>query len=106
MGTKVFGAMFGKGWVKRYLDEKDIPDSDQIEIIQAMLDRFFSAVKELENSFDNFSVVDTRKVLTSQGEPNLKWWHDEIHPTSRGFKKIAQFIKEETKAEGMWPRTQ
>ncbi len=103
VGTKLFGAMFGKGWVKQYLDRLDIPQSDQQAIIIAMLDRFYKSVKKLESNHDNFFVVDTRKVLMKKGKPNVSLFHDEIHPKGKGFKQVAKVIKKEAKNRGAWP---
>ena len=103
VGTKVFGAAFGKGWVKRYLDQKDIPEDDQEAVVRAMMDRFYDAISALEDEFDNFLIVDTRRVLLKRGKPDLSLWHDEIHPTGKGFKKVAKAIKKAAVAKGMWP---
>lgn len=103
VGTKVFGAMFGKGWVKRYLDPKGIPHDDQREIIASMLTQFRDALTTLVADYQNVYVVDTLKVLTRGGQPDLNLWHDEIHPTGEGFRKIALKIKRELSAQGGWP---
>lgn len=103
VGTKVFGAMFGKGWVKRYLDKKSIPKEDQQIIISTMLDRFHDSIKGLENKYSNFLVVDTRQVLSRNGKPTVSLWHDEIHPTGAGFRKVAKVIRESAKSRSMWP---
>ena len=103
VGTKLFGAMFGKGWVKQHLDKLDIPQADQQLIINAMLDKFYSAIKELENKYENFLVIDTRKALLKNNKPNVSIFHDEIHPKGKGFKKVAKLIRSESKKNGMWP---
>ncbi len=103
VGTKLFGAMFGKGWVKQHLDKLDIPQSDQQIIITTMLDRFYNAIYGLENKYDNFLVVDSRKAILKNGKPNVSMFHDEIHPKGKGFKKVAKLIRRESKKHGMWP---
>ena len=104
VGTKAFGAMFGKGWVKQYLDQKNIPEADQQAIVVAMMDRFYNAISPLAEDFDNFLMVDTRRVLTKRnGKPDLPLWHDEIHPTGKGFRKVAKAIKKAAAAKGLWP---
>jgi uncharacterized protein YsxB (DUF464 family) len=103
VGTKLFGAMFGKGWVKQYLDKLDIPQSDQQEIIIEMLDRFYHSIKALEQKYDNFIMVDTRKALWRNNKPRVSMFHDEIHPKGKGFKKVAKIIRTESKRHGMWP---
>ena len=103
VGTKLFGAMFGKGWVKQYLDKLDIPQADQQEIIISMLDRFYESMKSLQKKYDNFIVVDTRKALWKNNKPDVSMFHDEIHPKARGFKKVAKLIRNQSKKRGMWP---
>ena len=103
VGTKAFGAMFGKGWIKRYLDEKFIPQEDQGKIVRALLDRFHDTLKPLENKYDDFLVVDSRRVLSKQGKPDVDLWHDELHPTGKGFKKIAALIRKQATNAGIWP---
>lgn len=104
VGAKIFGAMFGKGWVKQHLDKLDIPHADQQLIINTMLDRFYDALKKLEGKYDNFLVVDTREVLLKGGIPNVSLFYDEIHPTGQGFRKVAKLIRREAKSKGMWPK--
>lgn len=103
VGTKVLGALLGKGWVKRYLDPKGIPQEDQREIIAAMLTRFRDALMKLAENHENVYVIDTLKVLYKSGQPDLDLWHDEIHPTGEGFRKIAMKIKRDLSQQGSWP---
>ncbi len=105
VGTKAFGAMLGKGWVQRYLIPKGITDvEEQKEIVREMLDQYYNALHALEQPGNNFFVVDTRLVLSkAPTQPNLKWWHDEIHPDYAGFKKVAEAIRDRMKAEHCWP---
>jgi lysophospholipase L1-like esterase len=104
VGTKLFGAMFGNGWVKQYLDQLEIPQSDQQLIINEMLNRFHHAVKSLENEYQQFLFVDTRKTLMkSNGKPKVSLFHDEIHPKGRGFRKVAKKIAKQAKQKNLWP---
>lgn len=103
VGTKVFGAMFGEGWIKQHLDPKGIPQEDQQEIISAILTRFRDALRTLQADNDNFLVVDTLRTLSPRGVPNLEYWHDEIHPTGQGFRKVALKIRRAARAAGYWP---
>ena len=47
-------------------------------------------------------MVDTRTTLLKNGQPNTDWFHDEIHPTSKGFKKVFNKIRREARNAGMW----
>lgn len=105
VGTKLFGAMFGTGWIQRYLNPKGIKDmEEQKEIVREMMDQFYNALDVLQKANKNFLVVDTRHVLSkTPTQPNLAWWHDEIHPNYTGFKKVAEEIRKQMKAQGYWP---
>ena len=103
VGTHVGPVMFNKGWIKVHLKHQGIKEEDeQYEIIQEMLDAFYRRLKKLESSYSNFLVVDTRKLLLKQGIPDLSYWFDEIHPNTRGFKKIAKHIRKEAIDAGLW----
>ena len=104
VGTHIGPIMFNKGWIKTHFKHQGIEDEDeQYDIVIEMLDAYYRRLKALEDLYDNFLVVDTRKLLLKQGKPNLNYWYDEIHPNSRGFKKIAKYIRKEAQAAGMWP---
>lgn len=106
VGTKLFGAMLGEGWIQRYLEPKGIGDiEEQKEIVREMLDQYHDAIKKLEQPGNRFLVVDTRPILSrTPTQPNLAWWHDEIHPNYAGFKRVAETIRVAMKAEGYWPK--
>jgi hypothetical protein len=103
VGTHVGQLMFNKGWVKVHLKHQGISDADEhYDIIVEMLDAFYRKLKRVEHKFNNFFVVDTRKVLMKQGMPNLDLWYDEIHPNGKGYKKLARFIRKEAQNAGLW----
>lgn len=106
VGTKLFGAMFGKGWVRQYLDKKGFQDRlvEQRDIVRGLLDKFYAAVSPLQEKYENFLVVDNRMLLSSdETHPKLAWWHDEIHPNYAGFKRVGQAIRKEMESKGYWP---
>ena len=103
IGTHIGPAIFNKGWIKIYLKHQGIKDEDeQYDIVQEMLDAFYRRLKKLESSYPKFLVVDTRKVLLKKGIPDLTYWFDEIHPNTRGFKKLAKHIRKEAMNVGLW----
>lgn len=106
VGTKVFGAMLGKGWVQRYLKPKGIEDpEEQKDVVRGMLDTFFEAMDKLQRKNPNFLVVDTRLTLSlTETQPKLAWWHDEIHPNYTGFKKVAETIRDKMREADFWPK--
>jgi hypothetical protein len=103
VGTHMGPINFNKGWIKKHLKHQGIKDGEeQYDIIIEMLDAFFRRVVKLENKFNNFLVVDTRKLLLKDGHPNTDLWFDEIHPTVKGFKKVTKYIRKVALDKGMW----
>jgi hypothetical protein len=103
VGAHIGPIIFNKGWIKTHLKNQGIKDDDeQYDIVIEMLDAYYRRLKILEDQYDRFLVVDTRKLLLKQAKPNLDYWYDEIHPNSRGFKKIAKHIRKKAQAAGMW----
>lgn len=94
-GTRlpVFGPNLGEGWIARHLENLGITDPvEQADVVMGMLDVYHEKLSSLSDTYDNFTVVDTRKLLSKQGQPDEKWWSDEIHPTGEGFAKVAKEI--------------
>jgi hypothetical protein len=103
VGTHIGPVVSGKGWVKVHLKHQGIKSKrEQYEVLVEMLDAFYRAIKPLEAESSTFLVVDTRKVLLKEGEPNLALWRDEIHPTGKGFRKLAKHIRRVARQEGLW----
>lgn len=103
VGTHLGPFSFSDGWVKKHLDDVyGIPDRFQYDLVCAMLDRFYEALSELESEFDRFLVADTRRVLLKNGKPDLRLWHDEIHPNSRGFRRVAEALRSQATTKGLW----
>jgi len=95
--------MFNEGWVCKYMELLGIDDEqEQLVLMKAMLDAFYDQLKPLEGEFDNFLVVDTREVLSIEGQPTIRYWYDEIHPNAAGFKRVAEVIREEAQAAELW----
>lgn len=106
VGTKLFGAMFGKGWVQQYLDDKGFKGrlDDQRDIVRGLLDKFHDALAPLQTKYKHFLVVDNRKLLsTDANHPNVAWWHDEIHPNFEGFKMVGKAVRGKMEEKGYWP---
>ncbi len=104
VGTRLGPLMFGKGWIRVYLERLHIRQAaEQLDIMQGMVDALYKRLQPLEERFDNFVVVDTRSVLSCNGRPKTAWWKDEIHPRSRGFARLARYIRRIARARGCWP---
>ena len=90
-GAKFLKGLFKtKGWIKRFMDAKSIPPSKQREVITILLQGVQERLAEIASSPANskrFKVVATQGTL-----PNKNDWLNELHPTKKGFKKIAKKI--------------
>lgn len=103
VGVTIGPLTFTKGWIQRHLKHQGIRDEDeQVDVVEGMLDAFYNRLIKLQDKYNNFLVVDTRKVLCKDGMPDETMWHDEIHPNNRGFRKITQHIRSQSQAAGMW----
>ncbi|MGB5622179.1 MAG: hypothetical protein WBN65_06780 [Gammaproteobacteria bacterium] len=88
-GRKVKKLGIRKGpWIKPAL--KDVPKKFHRGVIRIVMDQFADGLVSAGAGLRRFTVVDTRGTLVKQ-----KFWGDEIHPTSRGFEKIAEKIRDE-----------
>ena len=104
VGTHFFGITFNRGWIAQHLEHQGVRDRDeQFEIVKEIFDRFYQHISALQANFPQFLVVDTRRTLLRNGVPNSDWFHDEIHPTSAGFRKVFNKIRREAGNAGMWP---
>ena len=75
----------GKAWMKPYMDFAGIRNSeDQIRIAKYFIDEFHSVLTGLAQRNKDFHLLDNRSKL-----PNRNQWINEIHPTSKNFKIIA-----------------
>jgi hypothetical protein len=103
VGTHIGPLEFSKGWIKRHLRHQGIRDeAEQYDIVVEMLDAFYRRLVLIEQKYANFLVVDTRTVLSKNGAPDPALWYDEIHPNSKGFRKVAQYIRKQARAKGLW----
>ena len=73
-----------KGWVGRYMIEKNISEQrDRRAIINYMMDKFNEKLSSVAAEYPNVHYIDLRKTVRDDQ------WFDEIHPTSDGFQDLA-----------------
>lgn len=102
LGTNIFGRVFTQGWIAVHLEKLGIVDeAEWIDIAAGFLDSFYEEMAKI--SANRFLVADTRRTLSKGGRPDLTLWHDEMHPTSAGFKKVARKIRDGAVAKNLWP---
>jgi len=103
VGTHIGRLKFTKGWIKRHLKHQGITNAEeQYEIACEMLDAFFRRISAIQSNHENFLVVDTRTVLSKDGSPDMSLWFDEIHPNKKGFKLLAEHIRDAAEHRGLW----
>lgn len=90
-GFKIAGFTLAGPWVKPTMDKKNVPDSQQADVINYIMDLFNNLLLELQTQYSNFHYIDLRGTLTKSE------WANEIHPTSKGFSKLAQLYDEKLK---------
>lgn len=102
VGTHILGYMANKGWIFVYLEDKGITDQDEKNDVAAgMLKAFYDELSKIDRP--NFLIVDTLEVLCKNGKPDKDMFYDEIHPRSKGFKRVATKIRDDATAAGLWP---
>ncbi len=85
-GAEFLGGLIKtKAWMKRFMEDDNIPDHLQADVIKVFMDAMGDELKRVEAARQDIIVVDSRGTLTGKKE-----WLNEIHPTSNGFKAIAK----------------
>jgi hypothetical protein len=81
-GKGVFG---GEGWILPSLKAARVPPQHWQGCINHLIDGFVISLKALKSRWpERIVIVDSRGTLKDEKE-----WHNELHPTSDGFKRIA-----------------
>jgi hypothetical protein len=91
-GVFLGGLIKTKAWMKRFMDKAMIKPELQAEVIKVFIDAMADEIIKVGKKRNGLIVVDTRGTL--QGK---KAWLNEIHPTSIGFKAIAELMFEAMK---------
>lgn len=85
-------------WLKPTFDLKNFPNRNSaFEVVKAMLKQFAAELKKLEKKTDNFTFVNCQGTLS----PRTSSWHNELHPSSKGFDKVA--VKFHAKIKKLFP---
>ncbi len=78
-------------WLLPGLERKGYRDGEENrQLLQTLIDRMnqMQIQLEAEPGFEHVQHVDLRGVLPQEGNYQ-KWWDNELHPTRKGFKRIA-----------------
>jgi GDSL-like lipase/acylhydrolase family protein len=82
-GFQIFGRNLTGPWVLPTLKTKGVPPVHRFGLMQILMDQFNRMLADLARRHDRFHYVDLRGTL-AKGD-----WVNEIHPTTRGFGKVA-----------------
>ena len=82
-------------WIMPELSSRKVPPALHIPIVGILLSNFRERLEKLQLQTQNFFVADTQGTLTPGKAAD---WKDEIHPTPKGFEKIADKIYAEARA--------
>ena len=78
-------------WLRPALEARGIVDPRlQFAVVKEILVRFGTMLRNLAAALPDFVYVETQGLL----RPTAKWWDNELHPSPRGFEKIAVAFKE------------
>jgi lysophospholipase L1-like esterase len=92
VGARLFGYKVSGPWMKPYMEQKNITSKiEQKHIAKWLIQHFDEMLMDIESKTKNFIYIKTPGTL------NAEDWGDELHPTSAGFKKIADKFKPELK---------
>ncbi|WP_448549674.1 hypothetical protein [Thalassotalea fusca] len=91
-GVFLGGLIKTKAWMKRFMDEVNIKEELQADVIKIFMEKIGEELLSISANRDRFIVVESRGTLNGKKE-----WLNEIHPTSDGFKAIAELIFDKMK---------
>lgn len=77
-------------WIGVPLGKRGIPDALGIKIVDRIFADYADILRGIDNDYANYTFVDLRGIVGTN--PNS--WHDEIHPKSAGFGRIADVFRE------------
>lgn len=75
---------------KGYPRDTDAELIHRINIVRPIIDGLYEMLQRLRLKYPNLHVVNVRNTL-----PNRTDWHDELHPTREGFRKVAALFHTE-----------
>lgn len=80
--------------MKRFMDAQGVKDELQSDVIKIFMDTMANETLRIAAKRDGFIVVGSRGTLAEKKE-----WLNEIHPTAKGFKEIAEKMFVEIKSK-------
>jgi hypothetical protein len=74
-------------WISAPMTARGIPDGMQHDVVKVLIDKFNDRLQRKAAKFSKVRYVDLRPLATKKSD-----WFDEIHPTSKVFKKMANAL--------------
>ena len=97
-GAELLGFLKVSGpWVLPHLNERGIPKAMHGDVIQLLIDAFASAIDAVAaepRGVGRLVRIETRGVVRND-------WQDEIHPNTKGARRVAKAFETALKAEGV-----
>ncbi|MEQ1831197.1 MAG: hypothetical protein ABL921_34945 [Pirellula sp.] len=82
-------------WMKPAFDVRKFPDRNSaFEVVKEMLKRFASTLETLSQTNSDITLINAQGTL----KPQTSSWHNELHPSSEGFQKMAKIFRDQLKA--------
>ena len=80
-------------WLEPSFAKKRYPVNERQDIVDTLIDRFNAMLADVVSSkgFEHVRYVDLRDELPN-GKDYKTWWANELHPTRRGFERVADKI--------------
>lgn len=88
------GHPFAGPWLKPGFDHMGVPNEVRQGVIIELIDMFNAMLDALAQTNDGVYHIDLRPVL----EPTVDDWANELHPSNRGFHKVAECFNEKIAA--------
>lgn len=82
-------------WLKPAFDLRNFPDQDAAQkVVNAMLLRFATMLSQLAAAHNDVAFINAQGLLA----PTTSSWHNELHPSKKGFAAFAARFHQELKA--------
>lgn len=82
-------------WLQYPMNLRKVPKDEHQPLINLLIDAYWESLQKAQQSAPNLNLIDQRKTLAREE------WANELHPTSRGFNKIAKLWEPILRAENI-----
>lgn len=82
-------------WLEPHLIDAGVPDNLHEDVVAVFLKRYEKRLKSMASRLGNNDI----RIIGTQGTLSANQWENEIHPTKRGFRRIAKVFQEQLVAD-------